>query len=731
MFKNCKLFSTFFVLTSLTASPVIYADHAEKAEFFEEITIIGNTERARMMPGSAHFISDDELEVFNYADIQQILRKVPGVNLQLEDGYGLRPNIGIRGVQTERSSRIMLLEDGVPIAPAPYAASSAYYFPTAGRMYSMEVLKGPAAITEGPNTIGGAINMISTPIPEQAEGKVIAEIGEDSTTRVHAVFGSTNNSGFGYLLETHQWKSDGFQQIDGDNGNTGLDIKDYTVKLSYAPIDSPHAFELKYQYADQESNQSYLGITDEDFKADPYRRYSISQNDLMLTEHNQLILRHEFSISEDVNITTTAYNNDHARSWYKLDKLAGVGPEKIIADINKGASKYSDAELQAILLGGDSAAGDVAIKDNNRDYYSRGISVKFDWAVESDDVVHDIELGIRYHEDEEDRLQRTDKYTQIDQSLLLDSIGVTGGNKNNRVVQAEALAIYVKDSITFGKFVVTPGLRFEDIDLLRRDWSALPRNASPSVKSNSVTAVLPSIGVLYNVNDQLSLLAGAYNGFGSPTTSDGVEEEDAINIEFGGRYQKDDLLLELIAFTSDYENLVGECTASSSTGNCDIGDQFNGGEATVKGFEFQLANITQLTDSLELPMSLTYTHTDAEFDSTFDSEFFGDVSKGDPIPYIPKSQYAFSVGIESNTFQVNAVLNYVDAVCVKASCGDFEETNESTLLDVVGNYQVSDDFAVYLRMENITDEADIVARQPKGARPNKARTATLGVRYTF
>ena len=731
MFKNCKLFSTFFVLTSLTASPVIYADHAEKAEFFEEITIIGNTERARMMPGSAHFISDDELEVFNYADIQQILRKVPGVNLQLEDGYGLRPNIGIRGVQTERSSRIMLLEDGVPIAPAPYAASSAYYFPTAGRMYSMEVLKGPAAITEGPNTIGGAINMISTPIPEQAEGKVIAEIGEDSTTRVHAVFGSTNNSGFGYLLETHQWKSDGFQQIDGDNGNTGLDIKDYTVKLSYAPIDSPHAFELKYQYADQESNQSYLGITDEDFKADPYRRYSISQNDLMLTEHNQLILRHEFSISEDVNITTTAYNNDHARSWYKLDKLAGVGPEKIIADINKGASKYSDAELQAILLGGDSAAGDVAIKDNNRDYYSRGISVKFDWAVESDDVVHDIELGIRYHEDEEDRLQRTDKYTQIDQSLLLDSIGVTGGNKNNRVVQAEALAIYVKDSITFGKFVVTPGLRFEDIDLLRRDWSALPRNASPSVKSNSVTAVLPSIGVLYNVNDQLSLLAGAYNGFGTPTTSDGVEEEDAINIEFGGRYQKDDLLLELIAFTSNYENLVGECTASSSTGNCDIGDQFNGGEATVKGFEFQLANITQLTESLELPISLTYTHTDAEFDSTFDSEFFGDVSKGDPIPYIPKSQYAFSVGIESNTFQVNAVLNYVDAVCVKASCGDFEETNESTLLDVVGNYQVSDDFAVYLRMENITDEADIVARQPKGARPNKARTATLGVRYTF
>ena len=89
----------------------------------------------------------------------------------------------------------------------------------------------------------------------------------------------------------------------------------------------------------------------------------------MTAEHKQLILRHDFSIRDNLNMTTTAYNNDHARSWYKLDKLGGVGPEKIIADINKGTTASSDLALQAILLGGDSAAGDVAIKDNNRNYY--------------------------------------------------------------------------------------------------------------------------------------------------------------------------------------------------------------------------------------------------------------------------------------------------------------------------------------------------------------------------
>jgi Fe(3+) dicitrate transport protein len=190
-------------------------------------------------------------------------------------------------------------------------------------------------------------------------------------------------------------------------------------------------------------------------------------------------------------------------------------------------------------------------------------------------------------------------------------------------------------------------------------------------------------------------------------------------------------MIELIAFTSDYENLVGECTASSSTSDCDIGDQFNGGEATVRGLEFQLTNNYQLTDDTAMPVSIAYTYTDASFDSTFDGEFFGDVSKGDPIPYIPKAQVALALGLENGPYRVNANLNYVDAVCVKASCVDFEKTDDSTVLDLVGNYQVNDSLGVYLRLENITDEVDIIARQPKGARPNKARSVTIGMRLTL
>jgi Fe(3+) dicitrate transport protein len=714
------------VITASLTSCLAFADHAEKAEFFEEITIVGTKQSAQQVTGSAHVISDDDLEIFAYTDIQRILRSVPGVNLQVEDGYGLRPNIGIRGVPTERSARVVLLEDNVPVAPAPYAASSAYYFPTMGRMYSVEVLKGPSAITPGPNTIGGAINFVSTPIPTSSEGNLLLDVGEDSTTRIHANYGSVTDSGFGYMLETHQWKSDGFQTIDNSNTDTGLDVEDYTVKFSYAPADSRHALELKYQYAQQDSNQTYLGLTDADFKANSYRRYGVSALDNIATEHNQLILRHEFTINDAATLTTTAYNNEHKRSWYKLQKLNGESWGDVIEDINVGGADA--VAYQAILDGGDSAEGAVRLRDNNRQYYSRGVALKLDVQA----GMHDLEVGLRLHKDEEDRLQQDDNYTQVGGSLALSSEGVLGA-AGNRVAQAEALAFYVHDTITMGDWVVTPGIRFEDIELTRREFTGGSDRVLDPTKNrdNSVNAVLPSLGALYQVNDSLTLLAGAHSGFGSPTSKEGTQEEESINYELGGRYQSNELSVELIAFMNDYDNLVGECTASSGGSDCTIGDTFNGGAAMIKGIEFSLNNRFDLGSSASMPIAFVYTYSDAQFDSTFDSEFFGNVSAGDDIPYIPEQQMTLTVGFEQGDVRLNASVNYVDAVCVNASCGAFEKTEDSTTLDLSANYQVNSDLSVFARLENATAEEDIVGRQPYGARPNKARTAAMGIRLSF
>ena len=738
--KHSKLLLT-LAISAVSAS---LANAQEVDGTIEEVTIVGSREQAQRIAGSAHYIGSDKLAQFAYSDIQRIAREVPGVAIQIEDGYGLRPNIGIRGVATERSGRITLLEDNVLIAPAPYSAPSAYYFPTVGRLSAIEVVKGPAAITQGPYTIGGALNMVSTPIPTEMSGNIVTEAGENSTYRVHATYGGRSESGLGFLLETHQWQSDGFQDIDRSDNNTGLDVEDYTVKLSYAPSDSAHAIELKLQSTQQNSNQSYLGLTDRDFDNSAFRRYGISALDNIETEHEQQILRYSYDISDSFDVSVTAYNNEHQRDWFKTEGIDIDGSNSaedfdrtswanVLQAINSGTSLggLNPDQLQSILDGSsDTAPGSIQLRSNKREYFSRGVQVGLNFSGMIGNSLHDLEFGIRLHEDEEDRLQRNSNYSQNNGELALDDLGILG-NAGNRVQQAQALAIHIHDNIQLGDWTLSPGLRYEDIEQKRTRFAEGELRTFRDSRQNDTQVFLPGLGILYQVNDSLSVLGGAHKGFTAPSNSPNVDEETAINYELGFRYQNGSLSTELIGFMSDYDNILGECTSSSGS-DCTIGDAFNGDAATVAGLELLVSANLARSSSYRVPVSLSYTLIDGEFDTDIaDTDFFGSVSKGDPLPYLPENQFLASVGFEKNNWAAYLSGNYVDEVCVRASCGAFEKTDNTFTVDISANYQFSRALNFYARVENLTSEEDILGRQPYGARPNKDRTVTAGLRFNF
>src|SRR5690606_34598619 len=115
--------------------------------------------------GSHAELTSEQLERDEQDDLHKVLGGIAGVYVRDEDGYGLRPNIGMRGAAADRSAKVTLMEDGVLSGPAPYTAPAAYYVPLVTRMSRIEVTKGPSAIRFGPMTVGGAIDMISEPLP--------------------------------------------------------------------------------------------------------------------------------------------------------------------------------------------------------------------------------------------------------------------------------------------------------------------------------------------------------------------------------------------------------------------------------------------------------------------------------------------------------------------------------------------------------------------------------------
>ncbi|MBT6892736.1 MAG: TonB-dependent receptor, partial [Gammaproteobacteria bacterium] len=390
--------------------------------------------------------------------------------------------------------------------------------------------------------------------------------------------------------------------------------------------------------------------------------------------------------------------------------------------------------------GADTAAGSIQLRSNSREYFSRGVQLGLDWQFTRGDAIHEIEVGIRYHEDEEDRLQRNSTYHQQNGRLVLDDLGLLG-NAGNRVQEAEALAIYIQDTIELGNWVLTPGLRYEDIEQKRTRWETRDgRTTSPSsradsnirdTRSNDTQVWLPGFGVLYNLSEATTLVAGVHKGFTAPSNSPDVDEEDAINYELGFRYNGGRNSAEAIYFLSDYDNLLGECTASSGS-DCTIGDAFNGDAATVQGIELLFTTDMSRTGNYNIPVTFTYTYIDSEFDSDVaDTDFFGDVSKGDPIPYIPEHQFNLSVGFLKDQWSSYINVSFVDEVCVRASCNAFEKTDDSLTVDLSTHYALSEKIDLYGKVENITGEEDILGRHPYGARPNKYRTATLGVRIDF
>ena len=465
------------------------------------------------------------------------------------------------------------MEDGVLVAPAPYTSASAYYFPTTGRIHAVEVLKGPSAITQGPSTIGGALNLISTPIPTEGRGKFVQEIGDNGMTRSHAVMGGDNGT-FGGMVEFHEHATDGFDSIANVGGDTGFQKSDMLVKLRYSSGD--HEVTFKYLDLDESSEQTYVGLSQASFNKNPRMRYGMTQYDMMDNDGEQESITYKGSFG-NVDIVLTSFSNDYHRDWFKVDKANNSKTGGVSNSINEviEAANAGNTIAQGILDG--TQATEVKLKHNNRFYGNEGIQFQVSTDIEN----HSLTFGYRDLEDYESRMQGYECFQQSSSgtnSALYDC-GTGFTSSNNRLRETDATSYFVQDTISMDRLTVTVGYRSEEYHKVENRWDdgvsgsrTQPKSGYINKKSSGDYSTT-GIGATYDMNENLKLVAGFHQGM-SPVFNGDAEEAD--NIELGFRYNIGTTALEVMYFSSDYANLVAECK-NSNGGDCDPGDTFDGG----------------------------------------------------------------------------------------------------------------------------------------------------------
>ena len=717
-------------LTILFFAPVFADDNTE--EVIESVTIIGSEEDQKNLAGSGQIISNADLLKAMDTDIQKILTAVPGVYMRTEEGYGLRPNISIRGTAIERSAKVAIMEDGVLVAPSPYTSSSAYYFPTTGRIHSVEVLKGPAAVSQGPQTIGGAINLISTPIPNAPSGKFVQELGENGMMRTHAYYGGTSGN-FGGLVEVHEHESDGFDSIANVGGDTGFDKSDLMVKARYES--GAHSLTLKMVDIDENSNQSYVGLSQASFNSNPRQRYGATAYDKMMNDGEQTSLTYVGDF-DNFNVQFTSWQNDYHRDWFKVsdfnnDKEHGEQDDinELISDANNGS-----ANAQAILDG--QLPVEIEYKHNNRYYTNEG----YQFSINTTLGIHDLTVGYRDMEDSESRVQAHEYADQAADGSLSPLYGYIGlNNSNNRLRESSATSYYLQDTMDFGRLNVTVGYRSEDYDQRHRRWSdragpnlTMVRTGEADNRDTFATNdhTTSSIGATYDLSDNVTLVAGFHEGM---TPMFGADPEEAENTELGIRYSEGSTDIELFYFSSEYSNLAAECTlVSGAACNADESAIFSGGAADVEGIEFSGSWILE-GDGVSYPIALAYTSTDATFNNSSESDYFGVVAAGDDLPYIPSSSMSLVAGfVTDNGLSGNMRLIDVGSSCSIAACGTYNKIHAHTIIDLNLRKALTDSMDIYAIIENVSDDADIISRAPsEGARSQKPRTLKVGFSYKF
>jgi Fe(3+) dicitrate transport protein len=692
-----------------------------------QVTIIATRDRLfTKIPGSVGFVSQRELKLLNPISGNEAFRRIAGVHVVEEEGAGLRTNIGIRGLDPDRSRNVLILEDGIPVALNPYGEPDSYYTPQIDRMQGVEVLKGSGQILYGPRTIGGVVNYITANPPADEQLRIKMQGGENGYFSSLLGYGNTfGNAGvqINYLRK----------QAD-DLGMSEFRINDLTGKMLFS-LSEASKIAVKFGIYRETSNSTYVGITQSIFDEGEQDFLRIAPDDRLNLERNSFSITHDYRINPNLNLQTQAYAYNTTRNWRRQD-----------FSYNPNASNQT-----GVIWGDTSIPGGAIYMRNgtgnrNRRFEVAGFEQRINYSFNLGSLENELTAGYRYLYEKGYEQRINGSFPTAESGELVTDEDRTGN----------AFSTFVQNKTKINdKLTIDLGLRAEfygfEREVFRNSFSGVVRDTS-LVNNSSVSQIIPGLGFNYKINPNFNLFGGLHRGFAPPRVKDAInavgvvlqlEAEKSWNYELGFRTViTKGLYTEFTGFILDFSNQI--IPISESSGGAGTG-LINGGETTHKGLEtsinFDLSEVKSVKYNLMVDVSATYQK--AEFNGDRFQNIQGELRNisGNRTPYAPQLLLSSAITIESpfglsaritNTFVGDQFTDPANTTLPSAN-GRIGKISEYLLTDLVLIYQLPkvEQLRFNATVKNLTDQRFIASRRPEGIRVGLPRFVSLGIDWTL
>ncbi len=674
--------------------------------------VAGNSERLRRLPGSVDIVDRETLQSAHVLTTNEALRKIAGVNVRDEEGLGLRPNIGIRGLNPTRSTKVLLLEDGIPLTYAPYGDNASYYHPPIERFERIEVFKGGAQIGYGPQTISGLVNYITPTPPSRSAGAVQLAGGNRGYLNGHANYGNTVGR-TGFLFDYMR------KQGDGARENLSSELNDVNLKLTQN-VGAKQTWTLRSNYYSEDSNITYSGLRQAEYDANP--RANPFKNDFFFVDRYGTSATHAYTLNGNMALTTNAYFTSFRRHWWRQSSNSGQRPNDS-ADPNCG----SMANLSTTC----------GNEGRLRQYYTFGVEPRLRVHHRTFGITSEADFGVRVHFEQQDRRQENGATPTARSGELVE----------NNLRRNQAYSTFALNRFLFGNWTLTPGVRVEHVKFERTN--RLANSGSGVSGTTTLTQVIPGIGLSHSLGNRVTAFGGVHRGFAPPRTEDIITNQGGVvdldpelswNYELGARTELTrGVRLDGTLFQMDYENQIVPASLAGGVG----ATLTNGGATLHQGVEVagRIDSAPMVSSQHNLSLRLAYTYvpvakgTGVRFSNIAG---FSNVSiSGHRLPYAPEHMLTLGIGYA----QPSGLDVLVEAVRTTDQFGDDLNTVAPTpdgqrgLIPgfTVWNTAVNYDLGratMFFTVKNLLDDTFIVDRA-RGVLPGSPRLVQIGVRARF